>query len=75
MSTANVTAKDRVRDVLDQLPDDATLTEIVRAIAFSKMVETGLAQAEAGQLIEDQEVLKLVEAWEASAGLQKPLNG
>jgi predicted transcriptional regulator len=75
MSTANVTAKDRVRDVLDQLPDDATLTEIVRAIAFSKMVETGLAQAEAGQLVEDQEVLKLVEAWEASAGLQKPLNG
>ena len=75
MSTANVTAKDRVRDVLDRLPDDATLTEIVRAIAFSKMVETGLAQADAGQLIEDQEVLKLVEAWEASAGLQKPLNG
>lgn len=75
MSTARVTAKDQVRDVLDQLPEDATLGEIVRAIAFSQMVETGLAQADAGQLIEDQEVLKLVEAWEASAGLPKPSNG
>ncbi|MBL8826490.1 MAG: hypothetical protein JNM18_05855 [Planctomycetaceae bacterium] len=75
MSTARATAKDQVREVLDQLPEDATLTEIVRAIAFSRIVEKGLAQAEAGQLIDDQEVLKLVEAWEASAGLQKPSNG
>lgn len=71
MSTAMPTAKDRVRELLNRLPDDCTSAEILRELAFAQMVERGMADADAGRLVDDREVLQMVQAWEASAGLPK----
>ena len=45
MGTNAATAKDRLRTVIDQQPDDSSFEEILRELAFAAMVDRGLADA------------------------------
>jgi predicted transcriptional regulator len=51
MSAINLTAKDVVQRVVDSQPDDCTLEEIIRELAFHRMIERGLADIDAGRTI------------------------
>ena len=75
MASIQHTPKDRVRELLEQLPDDCTVADILRELAFLRMVDRGVAQADRGELIEDQDVVRMIDSWEESTGRQKPLNG
>ena len=50
--------KQRVLDVVDALPADATIEDAIERLVFLAKVERGLAQAEAGQLIPHDEIVK-----------------
>ena len=50
--------KQRILDAVDQLPADATLEDAIERLVFLAKVERGLAQAEAGQLIPHDEIVK-----------------
>ena len=43
--------KQRVRDLLERLPDDCSLDDVVYYLYVMQKVEAGLADAEAGRLI------------------------
>jgi hypothetical protein len=43
--------KQRVRDLLERLPDDCSLDDVVYHLYVMQKVEAGLADAEAGRLI------------------------
>ena len=50
--------KQRVHDAVDTLPADATIEDAIERLVFLAKVERGLAQAEAGQLIPHNEMVK-----------------
>ena len=49
-------AKDTVRELLDRLPDDCTLEDILYHLYVVQSVNRGLADAEAGRTISHEEV-------------------
>jgi predicted transcriptional regulator len=57
------TAKDEVRKLLDQLPDEASLEEIQYHIYVRQKIETGLRDAEEGRLLSQEEVERRMAKW------------
>lgn len=57
------TAKDEVRSLLDQLPDDSSLEDIQYHIYVSEKIERGLRDAEAGRLVDHDEVERRMSRW------------
>ena len=45
------TAKERVSEIVQAQPDDSSFDEILRELAFSRMVERGLADSRQGRII------------------------
>ena len=57
------TAKDEVRELLDQLPDDSSLNDIQYHIYVRQKISKGLAAADQGRLISQDEVEKRMARW------------
>ena len=55
--------KARMAGIIQAQPDDATYEEIIRELAFERMVERGLADSRAGRSIENEEMLHRIESW------------
>jgi predicted transcriptional regulator len=51
-----------IRLIQDQ-PEDSSLEEIVRELAFAVMVERGLADSDAGRTISHEEMGRRIESW------------
>jgi len=50
--------KDTVRDLLDRLPDDCTLEDVLYHLYVVRAVERGLEDAEAGRTLSHEEVVE-----------------
>lgn len=46
-----MTAKGRIRDLLNELPEDTSYDEVIRELLFARMVDRGLADAREGRTI------------------------
>jgi predicted transcriptional regulator len=57
------TAKDTVVEIVQGLPDDSSYDEILRELAFNRMIERGLADADAGRTISDEEMERTIDSW------------
>jgi predicted transcriptional regulator len=55
--------KEQVRRLLDEQPDDSSLEEIVREVAFAAMVERGLVDAHEGRVTSHEEMRRTIESW------------
>lgn len=56
--------KDRVRELLDKLPDDCSLEDVLYHLYVIQKVEAGLADVDAGSLIPQEQVAEeLREKW------------
>jgi len=51
-----VKTKETVRDLLDKLPDDCTLEDVLYHLYVLQAIDRGLADAEAGRTIPHEEV-------------------
>ena len=58
-----LTAKESVRKLLDELPDDCTLEDIQYQLYVIEKIKHGLEQAESGETIPHDEVKKKYEKW------------
>lgn len=56
MAIADTTPKDVMIRTIQELPDDSSYDEILRELAFARMIERGLADAEAGRTIDHEEM-------------------
>jgi len=45
------------------LPEDSSYEDILRELAFERMVECGLADAKAGRTISSEEMKRRIESW------------
>ena len=57
------TAKEELTKLVQQQPEDSTLEEIVRELAFRLMVERGLADSDAGRVTGNDEVARRIRSW------------
>jgi len=57
------TAKDEVRELLDSLPDDASLEDIQYHLYVRQKIQRGLAAAEQGRTIAHEEVVRRMSRW------------
>jgi len=56
-------AKALLHKVIDAQPDDASYEEIMRELAFERIVERGLADVRAGRSVNHQEALQRIRSW------------
>ncbi|RJP33384.1 MAG: hypothetical protein C4547_12425 [Phycisphaerales bacterium] len=55
--------KERVKKVIDAQPDDASYDEIVRELAFERMVERGLEDVRENRTVPDDEMRRRIATW------------
>ena len=58
------TARDRILRLVREMPGDRSYDEILRELAFVRMVDRGLADADAGHRIDTHELRKRIRAWQ-----------
>lgn len=63
MTTATITPKELMLQTIEELPDDSSYEEILRELAFARMVERGLADADAGRTISHEEMGRRIASW------------
>jgi predicted transcriptional regulator len=59
------TAKEQVQQILEGLPDDASLEDIQYHIYVRQKIEQGIADAEAGRVVPHEEVRERLIKWRA----------
>lgn len=59
------TVKEKITEVVMAQPDDATYEEIMRELAFAKMIERGLSDARSGRVVSDEEMAHRIRTWQS----------
>jgi predicted transcriptional regulator len=57
-------AKDQMREIIEKQPDDSSYDEILRELAFARMVKRGLEDSRAGRAITDEEMRHRIRTWQ-----------
>jgi predicted transcriptional regulator len=58
------TVKERVSEIVQAQPDDSSFDEILRELAFSQMIERGLADSRHGRMISNKEMEHRIRTWQ-----------
>lgn len=56
--------KERMSEVIQEQPEDATYEEIMRELAFQRMIARGLEDSRAGQVIPNDEIGRRIRTWQ-----------
>lgn len=64
MAIAQKTNKDVALEVLEDLPADISFDDILRELAFARMVDRGLADSKAGRSVSDGEAKRRIDSWQ-----------
>jgi predicted transcriptional regulator len=57
------TAKEELKKLLEQQPEDSSSEELVRELAFHVMVQRGLADSDAGRTMSNEEMGRRIRSW------------
>jgi len=57
------TVKEKIAKVVLSQPEDATYDEIMKELAFAKMVDRGMEDVRAGRVISNGEMADRIRAW------------
>jgi predicted transcriptional regulator len=63
-----ISGKDAARAVIDALPDDASLDDVMYAIYVRQKVERGLRDIDSGNTVSHEDVMREIDEWLRSAG-------
>ena len=56
-------AKEKMAEVIKSQPEDATYEEIMRELAFEKMVERGLTDSRNGRVVSNEDMERRIRTW------------
>jgi hypothetical protein len=59
-----MTVKEKMADIIKELPDDSTYDEILRELAFGRMIERGLVNSNEGKTISGVEMERRIKSWQ-----------
>lgn len=57
-------AKQKMTAVIQAQPEDATYEDIMRELAFERMIERGLADSRSGRVLTDEELERRTHTWQ-----------
>ena len=57
-------AKQKMAEVIQSQPEDATYEEIMRELAFERMVTRGLEDSRAGRVMSNEEIERRMRTWQ-----------
>ncbi len=57
------TAKERIVEIIQQQPDDSSYEEILRELAFARMIDRGLEDSRAGRTMSNEEMERRIRTW------------
>ncbi len=57
-------AKQKMTEVIQSQPEDATYEEIMRELAFERMVARGLEDSRAGRVVSNEEMERRMRTWQ-----------
>ena len=55
--------KQLVKKIVDSLPEDTSYDEILKELAFNKMIQKGLKDSKEGKVISNKEMRKRIQSW------------
>ena len=55
--------KQLVKKIVDSLPEDTSYDEILKELAFNKMIQKGLKDSKEGKVIANKEMKKRSQSW------------
>ena len=59
----DINIKDRLKEIIDNQPEDATIDEILRELTFERMVERGLEDSRKDRSISNEEMGHRIKTW------------
>ena len=63
MRTNMATAKEQITELVQQQPDDSSYDEIIRELAFHRMIQRGLKDSDDGRTISNDEMEARIDTW------------
>ena len=57
--------KKRMFEVIQQQPEDASYEEILRELAFERMVQRGLNDSREGRVIDNEDMEERIRSWQS----------
>jgi predicted transcriptional regulator len=58
------TAKEKMTEIIQNQPEDSSYDEILKELAFARMVERGLEDSRAGRTISHEEMGCRISSWQ-----------
>ena len=55
--------KKQIKKIVDSLPEDSSYDEILKELAFHKMIEKGLKDSDQRKVISNEEMKKRINTW------------
>ena len=55
--------KETMAEIIARQPEDSSYDEILRELAFARMVQRGLEDSDAGRTLSDEEVKEKMDSW------------
>ena len=59
-----MTVKEKMAEIINELPDDSTYDEILRELAFRRMIERGFKNSNEGKTIDNAEMERRIKSWQ-----------
>jgi predicted transcriptional regulator len=63
MASTQLNIKEHMVRIIRAQPEDSSFDEILRELAFARMIERGLEDVDQGRTVSHEEVRREVEAW------------
>ncbi len=58
-----LSVKEKITGIIQALPEDSTYDEILKELAFHRMVEKGLEDSRKGKTISNEEMKRRIKTW------------
>jgi len=56
-------AKETMAEIIARQPDDSSYDEILRELAFARMVQRGLEDSDAGRTVSNEDIKEKLDSW------------
>ncbi|TVM04205.1 MAG: hypothetical protein CV087_00745 [Candidatus Brocadia sp. WS118] len=56
-------AKELIKKIVQEQPDDSSFDEILRELAFARMIDRGLEDSRAGRVISNEDMKHRIKTW------------
>jgi predicted transcriptional regulator len=58
------TPKEQMVEMINEQPDDSSFDEILRELAFKRMVDKGLDDVRSGRTVSNEDVSRRIRSWQ-----------